>query len=99
MNSDLCIGIASKNGEFEIAALEHGKTSAVMRFPATGMGIEAVRGFLNSYGHPVRLAVAGVTAVSLALALGNGLGRETFIVSSAIANQAVALAHYAEHTA
>jgi len=47
MNSDLCIGIASKNGEFEIAALEHGKTSAVMRFPATGMGIEAIRGFLR----------------------------------------------------
>ena len=99
MNSDLCLGIASKNGTFEIAALEHGRTSVVMRFPATGMGIEAIRGFLTSYGHPVRLAVAGVTALSLALALGNVPGRETFIVSSTIANQAVALAHYAEHTA
>ena len=98
MNSDLCIGVASKNGTFEIAALEHGKTSDVMRFPATAMGVEAIRGFLSSHTHPVRLAVAGATALSLALALGNVPGRETFIVSSAVANQAMALAHYAEHT-
>lgn len=97
MKSDLCIGIASSNGAYEIATLEQGKTSLVMKFPATRMGVEAIKGFLACYGHPVRLAVAGVAAVSLALALGNVPGRETFIVSTAIANQAVALAHYAEH--
>jgi len=43
--------------------------------------------------------VAGGAALSLALALGNTPRGETFIVSSVIANQAVALAHYAEHTA
>src|ERR1035437_5271828 len=98
MNADLCIGIASRNGNYEIATLEHGKTSVVMKFPATRMGIEAIRGFLSCYASPVRLAVTGVAALSLALALGNVPGRETFIVSSTIANQATALAHYAEHT-
>jgi len=45
------------------------------------------------------MAVAGVAVLSLALNLGNACGRETFIVSSAIADQAVALACYAEHAA
>ncbi len=101
MNSDLCIGIAAKNDTLEIAALEPGKAAVVMTFPATGMGVEAIRAFLSSHGNPVRMAVAGVTALSLALTLGNVCGRETFIVSSAIADQAVAvaLARYAEHAA
>jgi hypothetical protein len=98
MNADLCIGIASRNDTYEIATVELGKTSVVIKFPATRMGIEAIRGFLCCYADPVRLAVTGVAALSLALALGNGPGRETFIVSSAIANQATVLAHYAEHT-
>jgi hypothetical protein len=99
MNNELCIGIASRNDMYEIAALEHGKNAVVIRFPATGIGLEAIKVFLAGYGNPVRLAVAGVAAVSLALALGNVPGRETFIVSSAIANQALALAHFAGHTA
>ena len=97
MNSDLCIGIASRNGVYEVTALEHGRASAVMKFPATGVGIEAIRTFLSGYSDHVRLAVAGVAALGLALALGNVPGRETFIVSSSIADQAPALAHYAEH--
>lgn len=99
MNSDLCIGIASTDQSLEIAALEPGNAAVVMKFPATGMGVEGIRIFLSGYVHPVRLAVAGVAAVSLALTLGNVCGRETFIVSSAIADRAVALAHYAEHAA
>lgn len=98
MNSDLCIGIASRNGVYEVSALKNGRASAVMNFPATGMGVEAIRVFLSAYSDHVRLAVAGVAALSLALALGNVPGRETFIVSSSIADQAGALAHYAEHT-
>jgi len=97
MTADLCIGVASRNGAYEIVALEHGRVSEVMKFPATRMGIEVIKGFLSSYGNHVRLAVAGVAAISLALALGNGPGRETFIVSSSIADQAAALAHFAEH--
>ncbi|WP_157651194.1 hypothetical protein [Dechloromonas denitrificans] len=99
MNSDLCIGIASTKDSLEIAALEPGKPAVVMKFPATGMGIEGIRVFLSGYGEPVRMAVAGVAALSLALNLGNACGRETFIVSSVIADQAVALARYAEHAA
>jgi hypothetical protein len=99
VNSDLCIGIASRNDSYEVAALVAGKTAVVMKFPATAMGVEAIKGFLASHGNPVRLAVAGVAALSLALALGKGPGQETFIVSSAVADQAVALARYAEHTA
>ena len=99
MNSDLCIGIASTNDALEIAALEPGKAAVVMKFPATGMGIEGIRVFLSGYSNPVRLAVAGVAALSLALNLGNVCGRETFVVSSSIADQAVALARFAEHAA
>lgn len=99
MNSAFCIGVASKSGVYEIVALDHGKESAAMKFPATAMGIEALRSFLTSYSSHVRLAVAGVAALSLALALGNDPGVETFIVSSntRIADQAAALAHYADH--
>lgn len=100
MSSTFCIGIASKIGVYEIVALEYGKESAEMKFPATAMGIEAIRSFLTSYSNHIRLAVAGVAALSLALALGNDPGVETFIVSSnaSIANQAAALAHYADYT-
>lgn len=100
MSSDLCIGIASKNEVYEVVALEHGREPVEMKFPATLMGIEAIRGFLSSCGNHVRVAVAGVAALSLALAVGNAPGRLTFIVSSStsIADQATALAHYADHT-
>lgn len=99
MNSALCIGIVSKNDVYEVVALEHGQETAVARFPATMIGIEAIRGFVNSCGQHIRLAVAGATALSLALALGNAPVSQTFIVSSGsgIANQAAALAHYADH--
>lgn len=100
MKSTLCIGVSSKDGLYEIVALEHGKESAALKFPATAIGIEAIRGFLVGCGKHARLAVAGVAALSLALALGDNLGVETFIVSSnsSIADHAAALAHYADHT-
>lgn len=97
IGSDLCIGIASTNDSYEIVAVEHGKTSAVMKFPASGIGVEAIKGFLSNYGNHIRVAVAGVAAISLAMALGNAPKRETFIVSPSIADHATALAHYAEH--
>jgi hypothetical protein len=99
MSSDLCIGIAATHDSLEIAALEPGKTVVIMKFPASGMGIEGIRVFLSGYANPVRMAVAGVAALSLALNLGNVCGRETFIVSTTIADQAVDLARYAEHAA
>ena len=100
MSLALCVGIASKNDVYEIVALEQGMGAVAMKFPATTVGLEAIKDFLVSYSKDVRLAVAGVAALSLALSLGNIPGRETFIVSSnsSIADQAAALAHYAEHS-
>lgn len=98
MSRELCIGIASKKGLLALATLESGRPAVEVNFPATEMGVEAIKIFLVSCGEPVRLAVAGVAALSLALALGNLPGRrETFIVSSAVADQPNALARYAEH--
>jgi len=99
MNTDLCVGIASTIESLEIAALEAGKAAVVMKFPATNVGIEGLKKFLSSYHIPVRMAVAGVAALSLALTIGNELARETYIVSSSMPSQAVALAHFAEHAA
>ena len=100
MRSALCVGIASKNEIYEIVALEHGKESVAMKFPATALGIEAIRSFLTGYRNKVRVAVAGAAALGLGLTFGSNPGVETFIVSSSanIANQAAALAHYAHHT-
>lgn len=93
----LFIGIASNNDTLEMVALESGHTAATMKFPAGKSGIEAVKGFLSHYGTQIRVAVAGVAAVSLAMALGDAPKRETVIVSPSIASQAASLAHYAEH--
>ena len=97
MISKLYIGIISKGDTFEIATREFGKTAVTITFPATGMGIEALRHFLAGHGNPVRIAVAGAAALSIALAVGNVPFRETFIVASAVAAQAADLARYAEH--
>lgn len=98
MNTDLCIGIVATPDSYQMAALETGHAPLSMQFPATETGREDIRRFLAGRGTSMRLAVAGVAALSLALAVGNVSGRETFIVSTAVADQALALAHYAEHT-
>jgi hypothetical protein len=97
MNRNIYIGIVSKNDMLEVATREPGKAAITMTFPASGIGIEALRQLLVSHGNPVRLAVAGVAALSIALTLGNVPRRETFIVSSVIGTQAMELVGYAEH--
>jgi hypothetical protein len=97
MDTDLCIGILTKNDILELAVIERGKAMVAMTFPASRMGMEALRGFLASHSCFIRLAVAGAASLSVALALGNVSGREAFIVSSTGADQAIALAYYAEH--
>lgn len=92
----LCIGITWKAGSLALATLESGRPAVEVNFPPTQMGVEAIKIFLANCREPVRLAVTG-GSLSLALALGNGPGRETFIVSSAVADQPIALAHYAGH--
>jgi hypothetical protein len=96
MTPDLCIGIARKDDSLALATLESGRPSVDVNFPATEIGVEAIKIFLASCREPVRLAVTGAS-LTLALVLGNGPGRETFIVSSAVADQPIALAHYAGH--
>ena len=97
-NTPLCIGISSTHDSYDIATLETGKAMIAMKFPATAMGVEGIRHFLSSQASPLRLAVAGVAALSLALALGNAPRREVFILSSSAGHQPVALAHYAERS-
>lgn len=97
MKPNFYIGIVSKHDLLEVAMQEPGKAAMTMTFPATVVGVEALRQFLASHGNPIRMAVAGVAALSIALALGNVPFRETYIVSSAVATQAVALVGYAEH--
>jgi hypothetical protein len=98
MYRNLCIGIASNDDVLALAALVAGRSAVVACFPASGLGIEAIKGFLAAHDEPVRLAVSGAAALTLALALGNAPGRETFIVSSAVADQAGALARFAART-
>ena len=92
------VGISSKNDNVEIAALEPGRVAVSIKFPATAMGVQAIKLFLADYAVPVRLAVGGVAALSLALTLGNAPRREVFIVSSSVTGPSVALAHYAKHS-
>lgn len=99
MNTDLCIGIFAQKDTLEIATLQTGKAAVLLKFPATEVGVEAIKGLLASYGASIRIAVSGVAGLSLALSLGNLSGRETFIVSVAVADQAMALARYAAYTA
>lgn len=94
---NLCIGIASTNETYEVVALKQGEPAAVMQFPSGRNGVEAIKRFLAGCSNPVRLAIAGVTAVGLAMALGDAPRRETYIVSPSVADRAAALAHYAEH--
>ena len=94
MNPDLCIGITRKAGALALATVESGHPPVEVNFPATEMGIEVIKIFLATCREPVRLALTGAS-LSLALALGKGAGRETFIVSSAVADEPIALAHYA----
>jgi hypothetical protein len=97
MDIPLCIGIVARNDMLEIAALEHGRLTATAAFPDTRMGREALGGFLAGRGQAIRLAVAGVAAMGIALALGNAPGREAYIVSPAVADQAATLARFAAH--
>jgi hypothetical protein len=98
MNSDLCIGICSRNENLEIAAMEAGRLGAILNFPATEMGLEAIKAFLAGYENPVRLAVSGVAALSVAISLGAGPRSQVFIVSPSIADHSTALAQYAERS-
>lgn len=98
MNRGLSLGIRSGSNSLEIAALEGSQPAVTLRFPATQMGIEAIKAFLSGYDAPVRLAVAGVAAVSMALALSSGWNGQVFVVAHSVADHPIALAHYAKRS-
>jgi hypothetical protein len=95
MRSDLCFGIAAKNGVLAAFAQRAGCPAAEMNFPANAMGREAIRIILTDYDEPVRVAITGADAIALALAFQNGPQREICIVSSAAHSDPAALAQYA----
>jgi hypothetical protein len=98
VKSKMCIGIAASTDRLAVAALETDHAAVVSSFPSGDIGIAVIKGFLTAHDAPVRLAVAGAAALNLALVLGNVAGRETFIVSSTVADQPVALAQFAWRT-
>jgi len=95
MRSELCFGIASKNARLATAARQAGDAATEIVFPANAIGLEAIKIALADYNEPVRVAVAGPDAITLALALKNGPRREIIIVSSAVADEPGALLRYA----
>jgi len=98
MNQAVCVGIAARENTFEVVVLEPGQPALALQVPASESGLRTIQSHLDS-PRAVRLAVAGMAAIALALALGQGPRREVFIVSSAVASQALALAHYAHRSA
>lgn len=105
MQAELCIGVAAGRDGFDIAALAPDGRAMSSHFPAGVLGLAGLRLFLAAYGNAARLAVAGIGAPGLALALENASGAKTFIVSptasassSPSAASAEALARYARRT-
>lgn len=98
MNSGkLCIGIAINQNGLAIAALNDGKLQS-MNLPASASGMNVLKGFLCRSRQPVRVAVAGTAALGLVLALTQTPVQEVFVVAAHVADQPVALAHYAERS-
>lgn len=92
-----CIGIAAGPEQIQVLVLNPGGASSSLQVPASAHGVSMLRGFLRQR-REVRLAIAGVAAVTLALALGSAAQGEVFIVSSAVASQPLALAQFASRT-
>ena len=84
---------AGSTGVGEGVVIPHARVQGLERIQVSYIRLR--QRFLAAYDEPVLLAVTDAAALTLALALGNAPDRETFIVSSAVADQAVALAHFA----
>lgn len=93
----VCIGIALIGEDIRVAARAGGREVARGSFPNNPLGTAALLGYLSDWRLPLRLAVAGVSAIGLALAAGGTTGREVFFVSELKQRAASDLARYAEH--
>ena len=95
MNADgLCMGILLNADTMQISTLDGGHTQLIT-LPATEQGLRTLKARLRTLGRPIRLAICGSAALSLALALSQMPLRDVYIVSSSVADQPVALAQYA----
>lgn len=90
----LCMGILLKGDTMEIGTLDHGRIQMIT-LPSSPQGHTILKARLRALGRPVRLAICGSAAVSLALALSTLPVGDVFIVTPAVADQSITLAHYA----
>lgn len=96
MVSPLCIGIATRDDEVQVATKRSGQHFSLRNFRGEA-GRVALISYLSGFREPVKLAIhASLAGLSLALLLSAANGREIYLVSSAIPNQPVALVAYAE---
>ena len=96
LQSEIYIGIRARNDSLAVAALRGDRPCIEVDFPATPLGLQAIRGVLDDYEEQfIRLAVSGSQAVDLAFALGNAPHRETFVVPARVADTPGDLARFA----
>lgn len=97
MNSTLCVGIMLGQECAELTLLD---TSDVVprsiSFPPGAIGLAALRSFLNGVQKPVRIVVAGATAMRFALSLEKSTGQEVMVAIGSY-QASVALARCALH--
>jgi hypothetical protein len=90
------IGIALNNGMFCVDTRCAGQNQASASFPSDERGTEMLKRYVASMREPGRLAIAvSAATIGLALALGEPLEREVFLVSPRVADQASALVSFA----
>lgn len=90
----LCMGILLNLDSMQISTLDRGQTQ-VITLPASPQGLMTLKARLRSLNRPIRLAICGSAALSIALALSQLPLREVYIVSPSIADQSFGLAQYA----
>ncbi|AEV24692.1 MULTISPECIES: hypothetical protein [Azospira] len=97
MNANVCIGIRIDGDQLQLAARQQGRALGQVSFSRDSVGRRALASYLAAWEAPLRLAVAaGAAGIALAVALGDGPGREVYLVAASIADQPAALARYAE---
>jgi hypothetical protein len=94
----VCVGIVLAGQDIQIAVRTGGLEVAQASFPAGPLGRAALLMYLTDWQAPLRLAVAGVgaAALTLALAVGAQHDREVYLVSGHAPPAVSDLARYAQ---
>ncbi len=100
MNTDLYVGIMFTGEHLNVTTLDDHSHSRHITFPATVLGLDAIRRFLDQCGQSAHLAIAiaGSAALELVISLKSLIGAQIFIVSACVASQSRDLAMYAKLT-